>query len=258
MWQWGDFDGDGKPDLAVTNYDGNNVTVLLGNGAGGFSPAAGSPIAVGTHPFYLALGDFNGDGHSDLAVPNAGSNNVTILLGTGSGGFDPAPGSPLAVGSIPTAVAVGDFDADGHQDLAVTDSGSNDVAVLLGSGDGTFSPAAGSPVAAGTTPYFVAAGDLNGDGQPDLAVANYIDNNLSIFLNHSRPDTTTNLVSSGSPTTVGRFVTFTATVATNPPPQKRRPGSCPSSTPERSWARARCPAGSPRSAPRDSTPAVTA
>ena len=77
----GDFNGDGVPDLATANYNGNNVTVLLGNGAGGFTPAMGSPFPSGTSPTSLVVGDFNGDGVQDLATANYGSNNVTVLLG---------------------------------------------------------------------------------------------------------------------------------------------------------------------------------
>src|SRR5260221_404051 len=90
----GDFNGDGKQDLAVANYSSSNVTVLLGNGSGGFAPAAGSPLSVGTNGISVAVGDFDGDGKQDLAVANWNSANVTVLLGNGAGGFSPAAGSP--------------------------------------------------------------------------------------------------------------------------------------------------------------------
>ena len=78
----GDFNGDGKADLAVTNHDSANVTVLLGNGAGGFSPASGSPFASGVFPSSLAAADFNHDGRTDLAVVNTGPGNVSVLMNT--------------------------------------------------------------------------------------------------------------------------------------------------------------------------------
>ena len=81
----GDFNSDGNPDLAVANYNSNNVSVLLGNGSGGFGAATNFP--VGLTPVSVAVGDFNRDGNPDLAVANYSSNNVSVLLGNGSGGF---------------------------------------------------------------------------------------------------------------------------------------------------------------------------
>ena len=75
-----DFNGDGIPDLVTANSDSNNVTVLLGNGSGGFSSPVSFP--VGVNPFSVAVGDFNGDGRPDLAVANFNGSSVTILLGT--------------------------------------------------------------------------------------------------------------------------------------------------------------------------------
>ena len=178
----GDFNGDGKLDLAVTNAFDNTVTILLGNGDGTFTPTASSPLAVGTEPLAVAVGDFNGDGKLDLAVANVGSNNVTIFLGNGNGTFTPASGSPVAVGSGPNAVAVGDFNGDGKLDLAVSNSASNNVTILLGNGDGTFTPASSSPVAVGAGPTAVAVGDFNRDGRLDLGTANDAGNTVSVLL----------------------------------------------------------------------------
>ena len=77
----GDFNGDGRLDLAIANQGGNSVTVLLGDGSGGFTPMSGSPFPAGTQPASLVVGDFNGDGRADLAIADAGGNNVTVLLG---------------------------------------------------------------------------------------------------------------------------------------------------------------------------------
>ena len=167
----GDFNGDGIQDLAIANGGGGDVTILLGNGSGGFSAASGSPFAVGAVPISVAVGDFNGDGIEDLATANYSSHNVTVLLGNGAGGFSAATGSPFAVGTNPYSVAVGDFNGDGFADLATANFGSSDATVLLGNGSGGFSAATGSPFAAGTEPFSVAMGDFNGDGVSDLVIA---------------------------------------------------------------------------------------
>jgi hypothetical protein len=107
------------------------VTVLLADGAGGFSPAPGSPFSAGSSPDSVAVADFDGNGKPDLATTNAGGNNVTVLLGNGAGAFSAAPGSPFAAGSTPTSVAVGDLNGDGKPDLTTTNASSNNVTVLL-------------------------------------------------------------------------------------------------------------------------------
>jgi len=194
-----DFNGDGKSDLAIANAMDNTVTVLLGNGSGGFSAASGSPFAVGGHPQSVTVADFNGDGKADLAVANFGSSNVTVLLGNGAGGFTAATGSPFAAGLNPFSIAAGDFNGDGHPDLVVANQGSNSVTVLLGNGSGGFTAASGSPVAVGNHPNSVAVGDFNGDGKADLAVANFADNTVTVLLGNGSGGFT---AASGSPIAV--------------------------------------------------------
>ena len=109
----GDFNGDGKPDIVTADSGGNTVTVLLGNGSGGFAAAAGDPIAVGLSPSAVVIGDLNRDGKQDLGVANAAGNSVTVLLGDGLGGFAAAMGRPVAAGLSPSGVALGDWNGDG-------------------------------------------------------------------------------------------------------------------------------------------------
>src|SRR5262249_39554059 len=128
----GDFNGDGKLDLATANQQGGDVTVLLGDGTGKFTEAPHSPFSVGTNPDSVAVGDFNGDGKLDLVVANNGSRNVSVLLGDGTGNFSNAPMSPFRVGTNPAALAVADFNGDHKSDVAVANTGDNTIDVLLG------------------------------------------------------------------------------------------------------------------------------
>jgi hypothetical protein len=141
-----------------------------------FDPA--TYFGVGTGPVSVAVGDFNGDGFLDLVVANAGSNNVSILLGDGTSGFGLATDFP--VGTQPSSVVVGDFNGDGFLDLVVANAGSNDISILLGDGTGSFGSATDFPV--GTQPSSVMVGDFNGDANLDLAVANLGSDSVSILL----------------------------------------------------------------------------
>jgi hypothetical protein len=128
----GDFNGDGKPDLAAAMLPHNNVNVYLGDGLGGFTFDPAGPFATPYGPESLAVGDFNGDGKLDLAVALSDTNNILILLGDGAGDFTPAAFGPVPAGKNPFFVAVGDFNGDGKQDLAVVNYGDGTVSVLLG------------------------------------------------------------------------------------------------------------------------------
>ena len=172
-----DFNGDGKLDLAAIDANTNSVLVLLGDGAGGFLTAAGSP-STGINPVSIAAGDLNGNGIPDLVVANSGDNTISALLGNGDGSFTAQ--TPLATGSTPISVAIGDLKNNGKADLAVANFGGNAITVYLGDGSGNFTAAA-SPVT-GTDPAAIAIGDFNGDGVADLATANFGDSTLTVLL----------------------------------------------------------------------------
>ncbi|WP_263351248.1 FG-GAP-like repeat-containing protein [Acidicapsa acidisoli] len=172
----GDFNGDGQPDLAVTNSGANGVNVFLNHG-GNLTAVSAIP-ATGTSPSSIAAADFNGDGKLDLAVANSGSNNVTILLGNGDGTFTAA--ASTATGTAPNSIAVADFNGDSVPDLAVANVGSSNVTILLGNGDGTFTAAASPAADTGSTSVSVA--DFNGDGKEDLVVANSADSSATSLL----------------------------------------------------------------------------
>ncbi len=176
----GNFNGDARPDLAVTNFFSDNVSVLLGNGDGTFRAAV--KFAAGIGPVSIAVGDLNGDGKLDLAVANQGLNDVSVLLGNGDGSFQAAV--HYGASFLPESVAVADLNGDGKPDLAVASYGSDfipgDVSVLLGNGDGTFRAAVRFRAEFGAAS--VTVGNFNGDGKPDLAVANFDAFNVSLLL----------------------------------------------------------------------------
>lgn len=177
----GDFNGDAKADIAVVNENDNTVSVLLGTGTGGFSPAG--TYNVSADPWFISIGDFNGDGKTDLIIVATRDVNpqvatvgqLNVLLGNGDGTFQP----PVNTDSryLPTQVAIADFNSDGIADLAVIVNGSNEVDVHLGNGDGTFQPFTSYSL---TRASGGVAADFNGDGRADLAVA--APGDVNIFL----------------------------------------------------------------------------
>jgi hypothetical protein len=183
-----DFNEDGRPDLAVATFgelglpNPADVSILLGNGAGGFAPPRNFGIGdPGSHPISIAVADFDRDGHADLALGNYGLSRVSILLGNGKGFFTlSGTFGPLFQNVF--SVAVGDFNRDGNPDAAATSDFINGVYVLLGNGKGLLGP----PTAFGAGPLAigVAVGDLNGDGNEDLVVANEGGSVVSILLGH--------------------------------------------------------------------------
>ncbi len=177
-----DLNNDGHPDLITANFRANTVTVLLNNGDGTFTEAPGSPILVGTGPGSVAIADFNGDGWPDIVTANFQANSVTVLLNIGEGLFTEAPGNSFTAGSLPTSVAIGDFNGDGKPDFVTANSADNTITIFLGNGSGGFVLAPGSPISVGLSPQFVAVGDLNADGHQDLVTANARDNTVTILL----------------------------------------------------------------------------
>jgi hypothetical protein len=184
----GDFNGDGKLDLALSMISSSTaqgeVAILLGGGDGTFTMAPVSP-AIASYPEFVAVGDFNGDGKADLAILNYNPNicpdspgTLTVLLGNGDGTFTAA--ASIMTRNAPSSIAVGDFNGDGKQDIAVSNGEDGALTILLGNGDGTFTEAP-SPLS-GLCSWSVVTADFNGDGKADLALANSSANTVMILL----------------------------------------------------------------------------
>jgi hypothetical protein len=162
----GDFNGDGKPDLALSIPGLNTVSILLNNGDGTFQAHVDYP--TGAVPGAIATGDFNGDGKLDIIT--ATSAGFSLLPGKGDGTFGTHLDYPITGGGI--SLSVGDFNGDGKLDLAVGSGNSSQVFILLGNGNGTFQTPVG--YATGTAPSQIVTADFNGDGKPDLFISGEI------------------------------------------------------------------------------------
>lgn len=172
-----DLDGDAHLDLVVAVPDDDAVAILRGRGDRTFAASLRYP--TGTAPKHAAVADLDGDGVLDLVTANQDSDSgqdVSVLLGRASGGFDPA----LHFGACqnPHYVAVGDFDGDGAPDLSVACWGQDEIAVLMGVGDGTFDPM--TLHFSGSSPHALVTADFDGDGNLDIAVANLGASNLGV------------------------------------------------------------------------------
>ncbi len=170
----GDLNGDGAADLVTSNSGDSTVSVLLGDGFGGFEPKADFP--TGGYPNFVVVADLTGDALPDLATANSNDDSVSILRGLGDGRFGPK--TDLPAGAVPRAVAVTDLNGDGAADLVTANSGGDTMSVLLANGSGSFAPKVDYATRSG--PFAVVAADLNGDHHVDVIVANRYDRTVSV------------------------------------------------------------------------------
>src|SRR6266403_332442 len=169
----GDFNGDGKLDLVTANPQGNNISILLGQGGGVFATHVDFP--TGIKPTMVVVGDFNGDGKEDIGVPAVQSDAVSILLGNGDGTFGPR--TDFSTGRGPASLAKGDFNGDGILDLVTANILADSASILLGKGDGTFGPRTDLETIMHLSSVDldqVTVGDFNADSKLDFLTASVV------------------------------------------------------------------------------------
>jgi flagellin-like hook-associated protein FlgL len=171
-----DFNGDGFQDAVLANRLNNSISILLGDGSGGFQR---QDISTGSDPTAVAISDLNGDGIQDIVAANF-TGSISVLLGNGNGTFQSSVG--YALGGRPSSVAIADFNGDGIQDVVTNDQTNQAVSVLLGNGNGTFGESVSIGAVSGI-PGAVVAADFNGDGFADIATATD-SGSVSIFLSN--------------------------------------------------------------------------
>lgn len=188
-----DFNNDNKLDVVTADYHGDSISVLLGTGMGQLAAKASYPTAKLAETSTLTVGDLNGDGNLDVVATNPSTNpggepnpppgSVSQFLGRGDGTFAPAINLPVGISgaAIPYSAAIGDFDGDRMNDLAIADNRSGTIFVRLGNGDGTFKPEV-PYTEGGTRDYILITRDVNLDGNLDLVCANRGSDNVSVLL----------------------------------------------------------------------------
>jgi Flp pilus assembly secretin CpaC len=243
------FTGGTLPDLAVVfnNANTHTLSILQNQTNGSFTPLAVTPftfgnnetdqVAIGTGVFRNDAKVFSTTQPPDLVVVNSGSNNISVLLGNADnsgkpdGTFREATGSPLTVGTTPSAVVVADFNGDGFLDIAVANQGDNSISLFEGSGSGTFTEFPGSPFklpitgsAPETNPIAMVSGNFqnktiapsNGASAVDLAIVNRGSNNVTILLSSvDQKNNVTFTEAPNSPLSVGQIPVAIATADLN-------------------------------------------
>lgn len=176
-----DVNNDGKPDIIVANNLASNVGVLLNTGSGTFTNQTIYPTGSNSKPFCLVAIDINSDGKPDIVVSNNYDNNIGVFLNTGNGTF--ANQTIYPTDSSPKSIAAADVNGDGKPDIIVANYNASNIGVLLNTGLGTFTNQTTYSTGAGSYTCSVAIADFNGDSKPDIIVANYVTNNIGVFLN---------------------------------------------------------------------------
>ncbi|CAF0813059.1 unnamed protein product, partial [Adineta ricciae] len=177
------FNDDGLLDIIVNRYGGNSIGIFFGKSNGTFADML-TISTMKSRPVYIEAGDFNNDNRLDIIVVNYGTNSISIYLNVNNGTFSDEINYSMGYDSIPYSLVVGDFNQDKNLDVAVANYGTDNIAVLLGVGNGMLFPPTFYSTKYGSQPASVAIGDLNNDNKLDLVVANSGTHSIGIFYGH--------------------------------------------------------------------------
>jgi predicted nucleotidyltransferase len=177
----GDFNNDGRLDIATANYNINNVGILLGYGNGSFTAPIMYAYIDGSHPWALATDDFNHDNKLDIIIALWGINQMGVMLGNGDGTFGELILYSTGSGTRPLSIAIGDFNNDNHLDITTANYGTGTVSVFLGYGNGTFTNATMFSTGIGSGPSSINVDDLDKDSYLDIIVANEVTYNVGVL-----------------------------------------------------------------------------
>lgn len=180
----GDFNADGKMDIIVVNYGTDSFDIFLGFCNGTFEVFTRYSTGYDSDPWSIAVGHLNNDTKLDVVVANHGTNNIGIFFGYGNGTFTDQILYSTGSASSPCAVAIADFNNDNLLDIVVANSGTDNIGIFFGYGNGTFRKQITFPTGTASGPRSVIAGDLNRDNIVDIAVSNYDKNMVGIFLGY--------------------------------------------------------------------------
>ncbi|CAF4675763.1 unnamed protein product, partial [Rotaria sp. Silwood2] len=194
----GDFNNDQQLDIAVTNYDTNGVSILIGYANGTFASPMTFSTGLGSYPYAVVAGDFNNDNQLDIVVTNSGTDTVGVFLGYGNGSFEKQETYFIGASSRPSYVALGDFNNDQQLDIAVSNTGTYNISIFIGFGNGTFAIIATHSISSKSSPFGIAVGDFDKDNQSDIVVANAETNSILLLTGYAtKPSKTPNTYSTG-------------------------------------------------------------
>ncbi|CAF3337784.1 unnamed protein product, partial [Rotaria sp. Silwood2] len=180
----GDLNNDHWLDIVVANNGTNDIAILFGYENGFFRDPITYSTGYDSFPYFIVIDDFNNDYNLDIAVANYGTSNVGVFLGYGHGNFTPQITYSTSPQSGPYSIAVNDFNNDGQLDIAVANSGKNNVGIFLGYKNGTFASQTTYSISPGSRPQSIMVGDFNQDNELDIAVSNHDTNNISILIGY--------------------------------------------------------------------------